>query len=240
MASTIKLSRTVEVVRRFIRRAPLTFTGTNDPALTMADWVRGFILSPNLAWRWNRVAIAPVTLVPGTQDYLLNLPDFGWLEQASVIDSTVSPTTVSQLEVALNLAEEVSQNLPTKISPRLDDNNGNITFRLFPIPDKAYTLNLSYQKAAPTFKALGDSWSPLPDYLSYLYTNGLLAKSYEYFGDERFAATVQLFVRQVIAANGGLSDSQVNIFMSDFVNTIRTQQSELGQSQMGQHGRGLS
>lgn len=236
MATTIQLARTIEVVRRFIRRAPLTFTGTNDPAMTMGDWVRGFVLSPPFAWRWNR-ATTTATCVIGTQDYQINLPDFGWIEQASISDST---TAVYQLEIALDLAEESVVNQSTKIAARLDDGNGNITFRITPPPDKAYVLNISYQKAAPTFTALNNTWAPLPDYLSYLFTNGLLAKAYEYFGDERFATTMQLFVRQLIAANGGLSDSQINIFMADQINSARTQQSELGESQMGLHGRSLS
>jgi hypothetical protein len=238
MASTILISRTITVARRFINQYPLV-VDTIDPALTMGDWVRQFILSPPFTWRWNRAVIAPFALAAGTQDYAKAVADFGWIEQATLVDTTVSPNVSYQLEVVLDLGEEKTSNLPTKIAPQLDDDSGNITFRLFPPPDKAYTLNITYQKAAPIFVATTDTWAPIPDYFSYLYTSGFLAKSYEYFGDERFPAAMQLFVRQLSAANGGLSDSQINIFLGDQINSQRTTDSQLQSSQMARQGRNL-
>src|SRR6185312_11157257 len=105
MASTIKLSRTIAASSRFINQAPLVFTGTNDPAFTIADWVRGFILSPPFAWRWNRATVSPITVSSGAQDYTVNLPNFGWLEQAVIVDTSLTPNQAHQLEVALNLGE---------------------------------------------------------------------------------------------------------------------------------------
>ena len=205
-----------------------------EPALSLADWVRNFILSPPFAWRWNR-AVTAISVGPNSQDYQLELPNFGWLERASVTDTS---GVIHELEVALNLGESSAQNLPAKIAARLDDSQGKITLRVFPLPDTSYTVNLSYQLASPLFVQLTDTWAPIPDYFSYLYTQGFLAKIYEYGSDERFMPTMQLFVRQVIAANAGLSDTQINIFMEDRVNTTRTGQSELQSSQAGRQGRG--
>ena len=241
MPSSITLQRTLSTAALFIRRAPLVFTGTNDPALTIGDWVRGFILSPPFAWRWNRAVTTSACIAsPVTQDYSINLPNFGWLEKASFTDSTQSPPVTTELEVVLNLETETVPNLPVRIAARLDDDNGNITFRLSPPPDKTYTLNITYQKAAPTFGNLTDSWAPVPDYLHYVYHEGFLAKSYEYMGDERFPATMQMFVRQLIAANGGLAQSQVNIFMGDFVNSQRTSQDAIQNSQIANQSRSLA
>jgi len=171
----------------------------------------------------------------GTQSYPKSLPTFGWIEKATVSDGT----KVYELQVALNLGTDLTQNRPISISPVLDDNSGNITFYLLPIPDKAYTINITYQNAAPTFANLSDTWAPIPDYYYYLIETGFLAKTYEYNNDERFAPTMQMFVRQVLAANAGLADTQKNLYMDEFINSAREQQAELGNSQAGRAGRGL-
>jgi|HubBroStandDraft_1064217.scaffolds.fasta_scaffold15954_2 hypothetical protein len=237
--STNTIGRTINVAQNFVRNAPLTFSGTNDPAFTIGDWVRQFILGPPFAWRWNR-AVSTFTTTAGQQDYEESIGEFGWLEKATVTDNTVSPAVVHELDVVLNLSEETIQNLPTRIAPRLDDGNGNITFRIMPPPDRVYTVTLTYQLAAGLFKTTNDTWAPIPDYFSHLYNTGFMAKSYEYINDSRFGPMLTTFLRQVIAANGALSDSQINIFLADQINAATTQQSALQNTQMGRQGRGLA
>lgn len=235
--STITLLRTVNYVRRFIRLAPLTFSGTNDPAMMMADWVRGFIMSPPFSWRWNRGVIPDTVLTPGTQDYTLNLPAFGFLEQAAITDLTVPATY--QLEISLDQQVESVLTQPTKVTANIDDGNGNIGFRFIGNPDLPYVFSGSYQLAAPTFTSLNDTWSPLPDYLFTVYSTGLLAKAYEYIGDERFAATIQMFVRQLSAFSGGLMDTQVNIFTEQVSDGRSTEAAAAQSSEFGRRGRNL-
>jgi hypothetical protein len=236
MASSILLQRTVNFGQQCLRNAPLVGIGgfANEPAFSIADWVRQFILGPPFSWRWNRV-VTTFSTVQGTQSYTQALPSFGWIEKATVSDGT----TTKELQVALNLASDSVQNRPISISPVLDDDSGNITFYLLPVPDKAYTVSVTYQKAAPVFANLTDTWAPIPDYYYYLIETGFLAKSYEYNNDERFAPTMQMFVRQVLAANAGLADTQKNLYMEEFINSAREQQAELGNSQAGRAGRGL-
>lgn len=396
MASTIQLSRTINVTQNFIRNAPLTFSPSNDPAFTIGDWVRQFMLGPPFAWRWNR-SVFTFQTVAGTQDYSFQnflpnsqnlsganwnpttgvtiasngsmdpvgntgtvfriqyngsgvaggarvsvtgtavpvilpigtpvtssiylrtnsggpyallladnfggqqpitvtgswqrfslsstadgqspvaflideptnvtldllgtfgqiethptatayiatsttapvgaLPNFGWLEMASIADNT---PIVHELEVVLDLSEETVRNQPTRIAARLDDGNGSISFRLTPPPDKVYTVTLTYQNSPVLFSSTSQTWTPIPDYLSYLYNSGFSAKSYEYINDGRFGAMLTTFLRQVIAANGGLTDSQVNIFLTDGVNAINTQQAAMQNGQLGRQGRGLA
>jgi hypothetical protein len=238
--STNTLQRTINVAQNFVRNAPLTFSGTNDPAFTIADWVRQFMLGPPFAWRWNRATYTFNTVV-GTQDYEEELPQFGWLEKATVTDNTVVLTPiVHELEVVLNLSEESVNNLPTRIAARLDDGNGNITFRLIPPPDKIYTVTLTYQQSASLFTSTTNTWAPIPDYFSYLYNAGFMAKAYEYLNDGRFAPMLTTFLRQVVAANGGLTDSQVNIFLADQINSANTMQSGMQNNQLGRQGRSLA
>lgn len=233
---TNTLLRTITVAQNFTRNAPLTFPGTNDPAFLIGDWVRQFILGPPFAWRWNR-AVTSTTIAPGTQDYQLNIPAFGWLEHASVYDSAT--TNSYQLEIRLDIAKESTQNQPRMVSAQFDDDNGNITFRVFPVPEKAYVLDLSYQIASPRFANINDTWAPIPDFLSYLYNQGLLAKTYEYLGDPRFGIAMPLFVRQVIAANAGLDDTQLNIFLGERMNTARESQTTGQLAQVSVTGRGM-
>lgn len=223
MASTIPLSRTIALAQQFVRNAPLTFSGPTDtdPAFANADWVRQFILAPPFAWRWNR-AETQITCAVGQTDYSVSLPTFGWLEKAIVTYGDNGNQT-TELEIVLNLATETNPNLPARISPQLDDDAGNITFRLSPAPDQAYVITVTYQKAAGTFVTLADTWAPIPDFMSYLYNSGFQAKAYEYLADPRFQTIMQLFLQQLTAANSGLTATQRNIFLSDRLDTTREQ-----------------
>ena len=301
MSATNTLARSVTVAQLFLRNMPLAGAGgvATEPAFSIGDWVRQFILAPPFAWRWNRTATAFLT-VAGVQDYVLTnwaastsvavgtiyidpsgfqqqvttagitgasapavwnptlagtttdntatwtnkgtvglttaLVNFGWLEKSSWKDGT---TRTQELQVALDLSEDQAQNPPVHIAARLDSGTGNITFRLLPPPDKAYIVTMTYQKAAATFAALTETWSPIPDYFSYLCNQGFAAKAYEYFGDERFPVSMAMFVRQVIAANEGLSESQKNIFLGERLNTQRETQSSQGKTQTATTGRSM-
>jgi len=208
----------------------------NEPALTIGDWTRQFMLAPPFAWRWNRVDF-PITITAGVQDYSENIADFGWLEKAYWTDSNGN---TKELSVVLDASIDPTPNEPVSICARIDDGNGNIGFRIFPSPpSNVASVTISYQKAAKSFVALTDTWSPIPDYFYDLYQSGFLAKSFEYWNDERFGPAMQIFVRQVIAANQGLSESQINVFLADKLNTERDKQTDAMKNQSGVQGRGL-
>lgn len=226
MASTFTLERSVHLAERYVHLAPLTFINQGDPAFSGADSVRQFILSPPFGWRWNRGFIPPITCAPGKQDYQVAVPNFGWIERA-VLNFPVTDDGLGEsveLEVKMDLGFEATPNQPTQISAIADDNNGNITFRLSPPPDKLYTIRIVYQFAAPSFGAMTDTWAPIPDYLNYLYNQGMRAMAYEYTGDERFPFAYQMFLRQVVAANDSLTDTQKNIFLEHQIITQTEQQ----------------
>lgn len=231
------LQRSLNVASIFIRSAPLSGVNgvANEPGLSIGDQVRQFILGAPFAWRWNRNT-RTFTLTAGQQDYTQTISDFGWLEKASVTDGAGN---IQELLVELNLGTDVTPNMPIRISVFNDNNNGTITFRFLPTPDKNYTVNMSYQKLAPSFAALTDTWAPIPDYMFYLYNVGVQAFTYGYLNDVRYLPTLQVFVKQVVAANGGLDDTQKNIFLADFINTKRDETAQMGKSQSGTTGRGL-
>jgi len=168
--------------------------------------------------------------------------NFGWLEKATIVDQNGQ---AYELPIQLNLSLESQQNQPNSIAT-LSDNDGlaptlapAITFRLSPAPDKTYLVNLTYQQAALSFTDITGTWSPIPDYLFYLYNQGVMAKAYEYFGDERFAFSQQMFLRQVLAVSEGLTDSQKNIWLAEKIDSEREAQAQLGNSASGRAGRGM-
>ena len=300
MANTNTLQRSINYVTIMARGAPMSnvLTIANEPALTIGDWVRQFILSPPFAWRWNRsftafiatqgvdtyslttwasgqaYPLGTIVIDPnGNQQYVQTagttggaqpvwntmspgttldgsitwqnqgspglgttpIQPLGWLEKAVAIDAS---NTAHELGIILNLTKEPQQNQPTSICPLQDTGNGIYTFRMIPAPEQAYTVFLTQQNAAPNFVALTDLWNPVPDYLSYLYNQGLLAKTYEYMNKQEFVSEEQLFLRMVLAANSGLSETQMNIFLTERVITARQGQSGLQDSQSGRQARG--
>ena len=123
-----------------------------DPMLTNANLTMATILAPPFAWMWNRTVASPITVTQGNSDYPVALPTFGWLEKATLTYTTPpsSGPSTFELQITTLSAVEPAQDRAFQICPVLDDNAGNITFRLFPTPEQAYTLNLTYQNA-PVF-----------------------------------------------------------------------------------------
>lgn len=220
-----------------MKGAPLIGVQGNplEPAASLGDYTRNFILQPPFAWRWNRAVVTFNTISsPSTQDYVKSgLGAFGWLEKATINDGQGTSLSVTEIENRLNLGEDLAKGPPRYISARLDDDTGDITFRLMPIPDAVYTVTVTYQLASPNFQNLSDTWSPLPDYLRNIYDLGFRAFAYEYFDDPRFAFTFQMFLRQLVAASEGLDETSRNIFLAEFVNLAKQQ----GGVQTGQFGR---
>jgi len=227
MASTIQLQRTINRSSQFIRLAPLTFASNtaNDPAFSNADWVMQTILAPPFAWRWNRNSTATPTAptfvtTAGVSDYLVSLPTFGWIEKAVGYDPE-DGFRAFELQVGLISGGESLQNEPSRIAAQYDDGSGNITFRLFPPPDKIYNIVVEYQKSAPQFTDATQTWAPIPDWMSYIYNMGFDALSFQYTNDPRFSGTMQLFFTELANNAEGLTESQKNIWLQDRLNSIR-------------------
>jgi hypothetical protein len=238
MASTNTLNRTMNLSQAYVRNAPLigVYGYVNEPTFSIGDWVRQFILGPPFAWRWNRLKYS-FTTVAGQQDYPVSLSQFGWLEIATVNDGLNTSTSIHQLEIQNPLGEESAQMLPTKMAVQFDDDKSNITFRLYPAPDQAYTVTIHYQKASPTFQTIQDTWAPIPDYMYYAIQQGFLARTYEYMDDARYLPTFQLFMRQIVAAAEGLTEAEKSIFLEERISSLRQQQASAQNGQLGRQAR---
>jgi hypothetical protein len=236
-SSTIQLQRTIARSSQYARLEPLTFAQNtyNDPAFSNADWVMQTILAPPFAWRWNRTSggqpsTPTFVTTTGATDYKISLPTFGWLEKATAYDPN-NGYSAYELQVELLKAQDTLANQPTRISTQYDDTEGNITFRLFPAPDRVYNIVIEYQNAAQLFTSITQTWEPIPDYLSFVYNVGFDYRTFEYLNDPRSQTSGQLFYQSLAQMSEGLSESEKNLWLSDKLNTIR-------QTQAVQSGRG--
>ena len=215
-----------------------------EPAITTANVIMQSILGAPFKWEWNRVyAKTAITCVAGTSDYLISLPTFGYLEKAILVNPQATGSTPpnQELELYKVLGNDGQRNRPMRIATLLDDNAGNITFRLFPIPDIAYTVDLVYQNAPITIAQGANlsttTWTPIPDKMSYLYQRGFLAQLQGMYNSQLYLAGMEMFFRQLVAANEGLSEAEKAIFLEDKLRALKTQSAERLGIQQGKQSR---
>jgi hypothetical protein len=147
--------------------------------------------------------------------------------------ATVGTTTeISEVFNILGTGNELGS--PTKLAPQKDDNAGNITYRLLPIPDRTYTVEVIYQQRPTSLiNNVSNTWAPIPDHYSYIYQWGFLALIYAYNNDSRWAQASQKFVAGLLGAAEGLEEEEKNIFQNAWLNTITEQQVTSAKAQQG-------
>ncbi len=243
MATTLHISDTLAWTYAFLVGRPTSGVGgfANEPALTSANYTMQSILAPPFKWEWNRKKVFPaITTVAGTSDYVVALSDYGWLEKATLTNPNPigNEPPKHELEIYEILAVDGQQNRPTSIAVLLDDNAGNITFRLFPVPDGVYTVGLDYQKAPILATDLSATWAPIPDKLAFLYERGLLAQMQGMYNVQLYLAGMEMFFRQLVGAAEGLDEMQKAIFLEDSLRNLKTKAAELTVIQQGKQARG--
>lgn len=246
--TTVTLQATQNWINALIVQRPQTGVGgvANEPFLTAANKVMGTILSPPFTWEWNRVYdTAAITTVAGTTDYSVALDDFGFLEKATIFYVSTPPTGQNpnyDLEVWRNISKDTKQNRPAKLAVLLDDDNGNITFRVFPAPDQAYTIDLIYQKAPVQATVINSSsgfttWAPIPDKLQYLYEQGMLAHMQMMYNQQLALSNLEIFYRSLISVAEGLTEMEKAIWLEDSLRAVRTQLAAVQGIQQGKAAR---
>lgn len=139
---------------------------------------------------------------------------FAWIETSSVMD--LNNTKWFQMESKLCLGQDSNPARPQNVSAQADDDQGNITFRLMPIPDQAYPVTLTLQQKPPLFTGVNQTWAPIPNEYSHIYNWGFLALMWLFADDPRFTVANQKFVTQLLGANQGLTQTQINIFLNNW------------------------
>jgi hypothetical protein len=137
------------------------------------------------------------------------------------------------------LSEERATDRPTFISTQMSDDSGTtFTFRLMPVPDQNYRVNLTYQSSPLAFVRLSDTWE-IPDQLQYIYNYFFAFFMFDYFEDPRAARYRQLAVASLLARQSGLSITDRNLFLGNWLPLMKEEQeSQAGTSQAVQ-GRGI-
>lgn len=234
MANTIKIQDTLNWLLAYTVQRPNTGVAqiANEPGLTAANKVMQTIMAPPLKWSWNPIENSSIVCTPGITDYTVSLPTWGWLEKALGFLSTNTPPAF-EIEVYQLLSKEFTQNRPQEIAPIFDDNAGNITFRMMPPPDQAYQFTLTIQKAAVFAVSLGNTtWAPIPDRYAFLYEQGMMALIKGMYNEQFYFSNWELFLRSLVGASEGLTETEKAIFLEDQLRIMRTgQSSALGTSQ---------
>jgi hypothetical protein len=228
MPSTITVQSTITWSLSFLEQQPVLINGL-EPAIGSANLVLQTILGPPFTWPWNRRIL---TFSSSDQDSQQSgLSDFGFLE-----GGTVQPTAggkAFELSVKQMLHVDASQARPQYCAPFLDDGAGNITFRFTPSPDQEYTAILPYQRRAPLIMSVAMTWAPVPDDKNYICQWGFLALMSLIGNDARFNEYNSKFMTTLLAAQGGLTDMERNIFLANWTRVM----SQLQGTQLGTQER---
>jgi len=207
----------------FLEQQPLAINGM-EPALSSANLVLQTMLGPPFAWAWNRKMISYTS---NGQDYQAILSDFGFLEGGTV--QAVTGGKAWEISVRNLLLVDAQSARPAFVSPLIDDGMGNITFRLSPAPDQGYNVVLPYQRKPPQLMSFGYTWSPVPDEKNYICQWGFLSLMSLIGNDARFSEYNIKFITTLLAAQGGLSEMEKNIFLANWTRVMQNlQSSQLG------------
>lgn len=233
MASTITLSNTINWALPFLSYAPVTIGASSEPAITSANTILQTILSPPFAWRWNRKTLTFPTVI-GQQDYTVSSSDFGFFE---IADIAIAGSQTFPLENKYVLSGATEKSRPEFIAIQNDDAVSSLTFRLLPVPDKIYTVTVTYQIRPVPFTAIGDDWSPIPDGYQFIYNWGFLSMMEQYTKSSDPARSRQLFVAGLLGVSEGLLEEERNLFISSWLGETRQVQAQQLNTQSGWRGR---
>jgi hypothetical protein len=215
VASSITIQNTINFCLALIEQQPVLINGL-EPALSSATLVLQTMLGPPFAWAWNRSTLSYQT---NGSDWTQNaLTKFGHLEGGTV--QLLTGGNAWEVEVKNLLFADTQQARPKYISPLIDDGMGNITFRLTPSPDQGYNVILIMQNKAPVVMSLAQTWAPVPDERNYICQWGFLALMSLIGNDARFNEYNAKFITSLLGAQGGLTDLERNIFLSNWMRVL--------------------
>jgi hypothetical protein len=145
---------------------------------------------------------------------------FGWIENASVKDTSTAKWMPMTPMIGLGL--DATAGRPGNISAQIDDGQGNITFRLMPVPTSAAPVSITLQEKPGFFSAtstagVNQTWAPIPDEYAHLYNWGFLSLMWLFSDDPRFPTANAKFVSALLAANHGLTETERNSWLNNWM-----------------------
>lgn len=200
-----------------------------EPALTAANLTKQTILGPPFSWPWNRNTFR-IDVTTDSQDYVLALPDYGFMERAWLLDPLGN---VIEIKIRLSLAAESHVQRPQSVAVQNMADDGTVLFRLNAMPDQDYTIEGFYQVAPVLMSSLAATWGPIPDYLSYIYDWGFLSNVAMLTKDARFPIFAQRFTSHILGVQSGLTALQRNIFLGNWLEVMSAAQESQLSTQQG-------
>jgi len=137
------------------------------------------------------------------------------------------------------MSEDNALDKPGYISTQESDESGvNFTFRLMPVPENYYQVNLIFQEAPTQLSDVSNRWG-IPDQLQYIYNYFFAFFMFDYFDDPRAGRYRQLAVASLLARQSGLSLTDRNLFLGNWLPLMEEEEFTTGKTQQGTQGRGL-
>jgi hypothetical protein len=221
----------------FLGNQPVNISN-GEPAVNAANLVKQVILGPPFTWPWNRTTFEIAISQALGQDYVITpTSDYGFLEKVWLTDSNGN---VTEIKIVLALAEESRKQRPASAAAQTTNIDGTFLLRLNTIPDQSYTLRGFFQNAPVYMTSLAATWTPIPDHLGYIYDWGYLAILGLITKDVRVPFFGQRFVSHLLGAQDGLSSTQRNIFLGNWIDLISEPQRMAAQVQQASAARGAS
>jgi hypothetical protein len=241
MAYTIQQS--INFAQTFIQYSPLAVGTGNEPALSLANEIQNTILNPPFTWPWNRNESSALTLAATTQDYTVNLTDFGFLEKVSLTDPDTNEVWEIK-DVYNNLARgKADANTRKLMRPNaccvISVSYGtSVKLRFMGVPNKAYGVLLTYQKLVTPLTTLtgGTGTWALPDQLIDVFNNLFVGEAMAVVDDARANLYRQRGIGVLLGKAEGLTEMEINAFLEQYwqrdhqnqYRTMRTQQGAQG------------
>jgi len=235
MANTIQTS--IYAVQPMVGFWTPTVGTSNEPAISAANMVQQVMTAPPFKWAWNRNFLT-FTTTAGTQDYVASVTDFGYAETATLQYPSNGKIVSLQTLNSKPLGESIDQQQPNTISVQLNTVGTSVKFRLLGVPEKAYTVIVWYQKFVPLMASLATAWTA-PDYMSYVYNRGFLAFLLEARGDVRAQQEKISFAAALLSTAEGLTESEINIFLAQYLPNPRANELLQLKTQQGVVSRGV-
>lgn len=140
---------------------------------------------------------------------------------------------------SLAITDASEQDRPSFISTQSSDESGvNLTWRLLPVPNTTYQVNLIYQLAPPLVSSLSSTWG-IPNDMQYIYSYFMLFLVLDYFDDVRAARYRQLAVASLLARAEGLNEQDRNMFLGNWLPLVAQEANNSLSTQQGSQARGI-
>ena len=243
MATTVQDS--INFAETLIQYSPLAVGTANQPALEISNEIQSTVFSPPLTWGFNRKEDSTLSTAAGTQDYIVPLTDFSFLEKVSLTDANGVVFEILDVKntAALGKADASSnkQQRPNAVCVLLLTFGTSVTLRFMGVPDAVYNVTLTYQKLVVPLTALtgaGGTWS-IPDSYRNIFTNLFVGEAMAVVDDARAVQYRQRGIAALLAKAEGLSEMDKNMFLEQYWMRDRQMQAGALRTQQAQQARGV-